>query len=525
MSGLFGEVGFKIGAAAAKLAGVSRVFNAPTVPNAGTAVVVINGSVGTAFPVVINNNTPPIVGLFNGLQINAGAGITDFPFLVQGGLTGTSTFLSISGRGDGSAGWNTSGVPVLSWNNQGVLTNNGNLQVNNPAGNTLALNVGQNIGVSIENIAAGAPGLRVYEAASATVLQLTVGAINGPPGLCLGTSTLYAIGTGTHYPYLQLAGVGGILGTTTAGFTLMGGGLYHNGTNYIYGQAGTGVIASLGTGTFQVQAVNTSGTAAGTATPFTVLSVSGSATQGVVTLGTTTTLPWGGGAAIPSVIQFDQAAGIMANGGQGMYFLDGGYYNGTNYQFAGTGGGTSTFGLTTMYLGTLAHYWGGVGTYTQQATVTQVFKQGGTIGPTIQSYGPNAAVLVDCTPDTGTFTGTWGGLVAAPAGTVAYWSRQGNNVMLLVPYGTGSKSGAAGIVTFAMPAVGAHGPPLPTRPVICGVPVCINGATTSVGNVIVNSANATLTFQGLGGINFTGTANLSIGITGDFTCIPYPIAP
>jgi hypothetical protein len=257
------------------------------------------------------------------------------------------------------------------------------------------------------------------------------------------------------------------------------------------------------------------------------MSVSGSATLGGVVLGTGTLLPWGGGAALASVLQLGETGGIYSNN-QTTLILSGCYNNGTNYQFSGTGGGTSTAGLLTIGGpgnaggAIMAFYCGGVGTYTQQVTFTQVFQVGGTVATAVVTgYGTRAAALVDMTPDLGTFTGTWGGGITAPINTAGYWARTGNTVTILIPYGTASKSGAAGNITFA---VGGFGVPLPVKTHLLTTPVCINGATTSVGVAQVTN-NGTFTFQGLGGAAFVGTANWSIGITGDFTALSYTIGP
>jgi hypothetical protein len=98
----------------------------------------------------------------------------------------------------------------------------------------------------------------------------------------LGTSTGYAWGTGTNYPILQFAGIGALFGTATAGLTIAGGGLYYNGTNYIYGQAGTGILSSWQNGTFAVSCFSTAGTAGGTGTPTAVFSISGTVTSNKV---------------------------------------------------------------------------------------------------------------------------------------------------------------------------------------------------------------------------------------------------
>jgi hypothetical protein len=112
----------------------------------------------------------------------------------------------------------------------------------------------------------------------------TAGHIFSGPGaqIVIGTSTGYAWGTGTNYPILQMAGIGGIMGTATMGLVLTGGGLYYNGTNYVYGQAGTGVVMALGTGSFTVSAVGTSGTAGGTAAVTTVFSIAGTTTTNTI---------------------------------------------------------------------------------------------------------------------------------------------------------------------------------------------------------------------------------------------------
>ena len=531
MSSVTGEIGFKIGAAGAQLPGVNRPF----IAQQGTALSVV-GVQGT-FAQTISSSSDG-ASLMMGLQILSGTNASDLPLAIYSiGTTtygtyvnGTQTYMKIFGGGQGQIGWNVSGTSVINWNNQGAAWINGaQLTVVSANALTTYVNIG-NGGIKVGNIAGGTPPVLIYAQGGTNTVQLSVGFTGGAgtaQGVILGTSTLYAISTGTPYPVLQFAGIGAITGTGTIGLNIMAGGLYYNGTNYIYGQAGTGIQMSLGTGTFSVSAFNTSGTAAGTATPMVVLSASGSATQAIVAIGSATSLPWGGGAALGAILQMGPLGGIIGyNGGPNLISASGVYYNGTNYQFTGTGnGGTSTAALLELTAGGISVWAGGVGTYTQVCTFTEVFQAQGTVAPTIKGYGPNAAALVDMTPDTGTFTGTWGGFITAPTNTAAYWSRQGNQVMLLIPYGTGSKAGAAGNITFAMPAASLGGPPLPVKTQLGMLPVCINGATTSVGNVIVSSANATLTLQGLGGIAFSGTANASIGVTGDFTRIPYAIGP
>jgi hypothetical protein len=125
----------------------------------------------------------------------------------------------------------------------------------------------------------GAPALDWGQAPTWTAGHI----FNGPGAqVVIGTSTGYAWGTGTKYPILQMAGIGGIMGTDTMGLVAMAGGLYYNGTNYIYGQAGTGIVMALGTGSLTVSCVATSGTAAGTAAITTVFSISGTVTSNAI---------------------------------------------------------------------------------------------------------------------------------------------------------------------------------------------------------------------------------------------------
>jgi hypothetical protein len=354
----------------------------------------------------------------------------------------------------------------------------------------------------------GAP-LVVKSGAVQVLLVSTAAAVT-----VLGTSTNYAWGTGTNYPITQFAGIGGVMGTATIGLVLMGGGLYWNGTNYIYGQAGTGAIAALGTGTFSVSAVNTSGTAGGTATPFVVMSVSGSATLGGVVLGTGTLLPWGGGAANSTVVQLGITGGFYAGAGAS-FLMNGVSYNGTNYLFTGTGGGGTSTAVNIKLQGVnFIVQSGGVGTYTQAATLINVFQVGGTIAPTAQAYGPTAAGLVDMTPDQGTFTATLGAVTTA-INPVCFWARQGNHVMLAVGTGTGT-SNANTFTLAGLPAAIT-----PTRIQRVEVPDFAIENSGAVGSITTDAemivpTNGTMTF--LNGGTATGWgATLFKGISSVFT--------
>lgn len=70
---------------------------------------------------------------------------------------------------------------------------------------------------------------------------------------------------------------------------------------------------------------------------------------------------------------------------------------------------------------------------------------------TISAFGPTAAVLVDVTPDTGTFTGTLTGMTGSVTGTCR-WNRVGNIVQLFLPIMTGTSNTTALTMT-GLPAV------------------------------------------------------------------------
>jgi hypothetical protein len=153
------------------------------------------------------------------------------------------------------------------------------------------------------------------------------------------------------------------------------------------------------------------------------------------------------------------------------------------------------------------------------ATITQLTVAGTATFQGVVAFGPTANGLVSMQPDTGTFTGTFGGLTTTVTG-VAYWSRNGNQVSLLIPYGTGSKA-AAGIFSFA---------PIPAeiQPVKAQYRNLVNvisGGTFVVGGGqvgLTNNATATL-FQGAGGNGFAGAS--AIGYAATFECVTYAIGP
>ena len=249
MSGVTGEIGFKIGAAGAQLPGVNRPFLAQR----GTAVT-INGAAGTFALSLTGAAQPdgaPGTGagvVSNGLLVRAGNGNDDVVALIEGGNNsggpGTSTFLYITSGAGGALGWNVSGTNIINWNNQGLVSfAAANIVVSSANNLTTYLNMGAG-GIKVGNIAGGTPPVVIYAQGGTNTIQFSIGVTGGDgtaQGVILGTSTLYAISTGTPYPVLQFAGVGAITGTGTIGLNIMAGGLYYNGTNYIYGQAGTGM--------------------------------------------------------------------------------------------------------------------------------------------------------------------------------------------------------------------------------------------------------------------------------------------
>lgn len=285
MSAHFGEIGYKIGARGNQSPLVNLIVAASgqQQPQNGTlgkgaAALTVVGMVGTTAALVVLN-TGASGFLANGIFVKAGIGVTDRPLLVTGGLNGTSTFLSMDGNGNAQIGFTTQSVPAFNITNGGVCAVAGQLQVWNN-GSSIEYGLWGPAGLEIRNVNSGGGGwiLKVNESAVANANLFSCGG-NGVPATVCGTATPYAWGTGTHYPILQMAGIGALFGTDTMGVVLTGGGLYYNGTNYIYGQAGTGAIMSLGTGSFTVSIVSTSGVAGGTATLTTVFAIGGTVTS------------------------------------------------------------------------------------------------------------------------------------------------------------------------------------------------------------------------------------------------------
>lgn len=425
MSSITGEIGYKVGAASNLMPMQTRLFvggvagtftGAVTInPSPLAAGLVINGA-NNQFAAVINGG--PTGGQSFGLDIVGGNSAADIMFQVR--ATGTNVMFKCAADGSAQMGMNSAGSAALSVSGGvgGAIMKQGSGAFNiEDTNGTLYFVFGAN-GLAIQNIAGvGTQIFNVYEKSSnANALFSVCRAAS-----ILGTSTQFAWGTGTHYPILQIAGMGALFGTATESVVLTGGGLFYSGTNFVYGSPGTGVVMALGTGSFTVSCVSTSGTA------------------------------------------------------------------------------TST------------------------GTVTTVFSIGGTVTSNkIQGYGPNAAGLIDMTPDTGTFTGTYGGLTAAVT-AVAYWSRQGNNVTVQIPFGSGSKAGAAGTLTFAPVPTAIQ----PQRAQVCQLVNVSSGGTNVIGGgqvAVTNNATMTI-FQGAGGNGFAGTAAAVVGISGQWLPITYPINP
>ena len=235
-----------------------------------------------------------------------------------------------------------------------------------------------------------------------------------------------------------------------------------------------------------------------------VLSASGSATQGVVVIGSATSLPWGGGAPFGAALQIGPLGGILAdNGGPTLLCLSGAYYNGTGYQFTGTGGGTSTGALLELASGGITVWAGGVGTYTQACTFTEIFQAQGTVAPTIKGYGPNAATLVDMTPDF--WLGTATVALAANAFATATVARVGPVTTIWVPAVTGSGNGATTtmVVTVPMPAAFQNSGTLSFN-------LAIEAAGTSQMGLCNYSGTTFTMFPAITGGTFTGITNRGI---------------
>jgi hypothetical protein len=276
VSSITGEIGYKIGSPGNVLpwVGGRTITSLP-----GQNTLTLNGT-ASHYALTVNGGLALSAAPSLGAQVIVSAASTDTALMLKN--TAGTVIAAFKGDTTGQIGFNSQAKATFAWDTAGAVTFNcgaGSFTINAAFATTtyFAFN---NTGLSIENIVAGAQQLAVYENGGATKLAFSVSQVSlGPAVTTLGTSAPYTWVTGTNYPILQLAGVGAMFGTGTVGVVLTGGGLYWNGTNYVYGQAGTGVQACLGTGSFTVSCVNTSGTAASVATPTVVFSIGGTVTS------------------------------------------------------------------------------------------------------------------------------------------------------------------------------------------------------------------------------------------------------
>lgn len=127
--------------------------------------------------------------------------------------------------------------------------------------------------------------------------------------------------------------------------------------------------------------------------------------------------------------------------------------------------------------------------------------------------GPNSGVLTDMTPDANTFTITYTGFTAGTTGT-AVWSRQGNQVTLVLPFATNTSNAAS------MSATGIPNAINPARqqyiPLFGSGAAEDNGTTNNGLGVIINTNN-TITFA-LGSYTGVFTASGTKGILHPLVC-------
>lgn len=134
-------------------------------------------------------------------------------------------------------------------------------------------------------------------------------------------------------------------------------------------------------------------------------------------------------------------------------------------------------------------------------------------GGQILGGGPVAGALVDMTPDIGSFTITYTGFSSATTGT-AVWSRNGNQVTLVLPVATNTSNAT----TFTATGIPAAINPARAQniPLFGGNSAENNGTTNNAVAVTVNTNN-TLTF-GLGAYNTAWTASGTKGILLALVC-------
>ena len=145
--------------------------------------------------------------------------------------------------------------------------------------------------------------------------------------------------------------------------------------------------------------------------------------------------------------------------------------------------------------------------------VTPVFQWTNAGSPSLTGRGPNAAALVDMTPDAGSYTGTLVGCTTSPTGTIV-WSKQGNQVTMTVPSMTGTSNSTGLTITGSLPAEIQ-----PSRNQNVIVPFLENAGALTHGTIQVANGSSTLTlFEGDSntGASWTNSATTK-GVASAFT--------
>lgn len=130
---------------------------------------------------------------------------------------------------------------------------------------------------------------------------------------------------------------------------------------------------------------------------------------------------------------------------------------------------------------------------------SQVIAPGSLPGPSfrvsqagvLQGWGSVAGALVDMTPDTGSFTGTFQGFAGGDPTSTVEWTRNGNQVSLLFLGGSGTSNANS----FKMTGLPSYLIPATTKIIdISGAGITNGGATVDAGagKVAVNINNAGL---------------------------------
>lgn len=152
------------------------------------------------------------------------------------------------------------------------------------------------------------------------------------------------------------------------------------------------------------------------------------------------------------------------------------------------------------------------------ATIGQLNVSGTATFNALVAEGPTAGVLLNLTPDTGTFTGTFGGLTAAVTG-VAYWARVGNLITLQLPPGTGSSNATA----FSFAPLPAEIIPSRIQNIALGGGITNNGSAVA-GGIQINTATVNFFTANFGAFTASGAKAFGLGNAGSWP-ISWTIAP